>query len=51
MVGTLFGVLIIGVSEQRPDAHRRAVFWQLVAKGVVIILAVIIDIVRSKLNA
>ncbi len=50
VVGTLFGVLIIGVLNNGLMLTGVPYFWQLVAKGVVIILAVIIDIVRNKLN-
>jgi ribose transport system permease protein len=50
VVGTLFGVLIIGVLNNGLMLTGVPYFWQLVAKGVVIISAVIIDIVRNKLN-
>lgn len=50
VVGTLFGVLIIGVLNNGLMLTGVPYYWQLVAKGVVIVLAVIIDIARNKLN-
>lgn len=50
VVGTLFGVLIIGVLNNGLMLTGVPYYWQLVAKGVVIVLAVVIDVVRNKLN-
>lgn len=50
VVGTLFGVLIIGVLNNGLTIAGVSYFWQQVVKGVVIILAVVIDVMRNKLN-
>jgi ribose transport system permease protein len=46
--GTLIGAIIIGVLNNGLNMLNVAAFWQYVAKGVVILLAVLVDVMRKK---
>jgi len=46
--GTLIGVLIIGVMNNGLNLLRINSFWQLIAKGLVILLAVYIDMLKKR---
>lgn len=46
--GTVLGVLVIGVLNNGLNLLNINSFWQLVAKGVVILLAVYVDILKKK---
>ncbi|MDD5017538.1 MAG: ribose ABC transporter permease [Eubacteriales bacterium] len=46
--GTLIGAIIIGVLNNGLNMLNVAAFWQYVAKGVVILLAVLTDVLRKK---
>lgn len=46
--GTLIGAVIIGVLNNGLNMLNVASFWQYVAKGVVILLAVLVDVLRKK---
>ncbi|NLB89675.1 MAG: ribose ABC transporter permease [Clostridiales bacterium] len=46
--GTLIGAIIIGVLNNGLNMLNVASFWQYVAKGVVILLAVLADVLRKK---
>lgn len=46
--GTLIGVLIIGVMNNGLNLMGVSSYWQDVAKGVIIILAIYMDIIRNK---
>jgi ribose transport system permease protein len=48
IVGTLFGALIIAVLNNGLTLLNMSYFWQLVVKGLVIIVAVIIDRLRKR---
>ncbi len=48
IVGTLFGALIIAVLNNGLTLLNMSFFWQLVVKGLVIIVAVIIDRLRKR---
>jgi ribose transport system permease protein len=48
IVGTLFGALIIAVLNNGLTLLNMSYFWQLVVKGLVIIIAVIIDRLRKR---
>lgn len=48
VIGTLFGALIIGVLNNGLTIMGVSYYWQQVVKGVVIIIAVTIDILRNK---
>ena len=48
MGGTLIGILIIGVITNGLNLMQINSFWQNVLKGVIIMLAVIIDVQRKK---
>ena len=45
--GTLIGAIIIGVLNNGLNMLNVASFWQYVAKGVVILLAVMVDVLRK----
>ena len=46
--GTLIGAIIIGVLNNGLNMLNVASFWQYVAKGVVILLAVMVDVLRKR---
>lgn len=46
--GTLIGAIIIGVLNNSLNMLNVASFWQYVAKGVVILLAVMVDVLRKQ---
>ena len=46
--GTLIGCLIIGVLNNGLNMLNVSSFWQNVAKGIVIFLAVLIDVMRKR---
>lgn len=46
--GTIIGVLVIGVLNNGLNLLNINSFWQLIAKGIVILLAVYIDIIKKK---
>ena len=46
--GTLIGAIIIGVLNNGLNMLNVASFWQYVAKGVVILLAVMVDVLRKQ---
>ena len=46
--GTLIGALIIGVMNNGLNLMGVSSYWQDVAKGVIIILAIYMDIIRNK---
>jgi ribose transport system permease protein len=48
MGGTVLGVLVIGVLNNGLNLLNINSFWQLIAKGVVILLAVYVDILKKK---
>lgn len=48
MGGTILGVLVIGVLNNGLNLLNINSFWQLIAKGVVILLAVYVDILKKK---
>ncbi len=48
VIGTLFGALIIGVLNNGLTIMGVSYYWQQVVKGVVIIIAVTIDILRNR---
>lgn len=50
VIGTLFGALIIGVLNNGLTILGVSYFWQQVVRGVVIVLAVTLDVVRNKVN-
>ena len=45
--GSILGILMIGVITNGLNLLSVNSFWQYVAKGVIIIIAVVIDIVRK----
>ena len=47
IIGTLFGVLILVTLSNGMNLLGVQAFWQMIAKGVVLMLAVIIDVVRG----
>lgn len=49
VVGTLFGCLVIGLISNGLNLLRVSSFWQMVAKGVIILLAVILDVYSEKI--
>ncbi len=51
MFGTMIGVLIIGVLNNGLNIIGVSAFWQQVIQGIVILIAVLIDVVRSKKKA
>lgn len=51
IVGTLFGCLLIGVINNGLNIIGVSSFWQQVVKGVVILVAVLLDSVRTKKSA
>jgi ribose transport system permease protein len=48
MGGTFIGVLIIGVLNNGLNLLNISSFWQLIAKGIVILLAVYVDMIKKK---
>ncbi len=48
MFGTMVGVLIIGVLHPGLNIIGVSAFWQQVIQGIVILIAVLIDVIRSK---
>lgn len=48
MFGTMVGVLIIGVLNNGLNIIGVSAFWQQVIQGIVILIAVLIDVIRSK---
>jgi len=48
MVGTLFGALLIGVINNGLNLLGVSSYYQQVAKGLIIVLAVLIDVSRKK---
>ncbi len=48
IMGTLAGVLIMGLLRNGLNINNVSAFWQMVLIGVVIILAVYIDVVRRR---
>ena len=48
MFGTMIGVLIIGVLNNGLNIIGVSAFWQQVIQGLVILVAVLIDVIRSK---
>lgn len=48
MFGTMIGVLIIGVLNNGLNIIGVLAFWQQVIQGLVILVAVLIDVIRSK---
>ncbi|SLM17983.1 Ribose transport system permease protein RbsC [uncultured spirochete] len=50
LTGTIIGALIIGVLNTGLTISGVSYYWQQVVKGIVIILAVVIDIVRNKIS-
>ncbi|MCM8712088.1 ribose ABC transporter permease [Clostridium sp. SYSU_GA19001] len=48
MGGTVLGVLVIGVLNNGLNLLNINSFWQLIAKGIVILLAVYVDILKKK---
>jgi ribose transport system permease protein len=48
MGGTALGVLVIGVLNNGLNLLNINSFWQLIAKGIVILLAVYVDILKKK---
>ena len=49
--GTLIGAIIIGVLNNGLNMLNVASFWQYVAKGIVILLAVMVDVLRKREKA
>ena len=50
MFGTMIGVLIIGVLNNGLNIIGVSAFWQQVIQGLVILVAVLIDVIRSWTN-
>jgi putative xylitol transport system permease protein len=48
MIGTLFGALLIGVINNGLNLLGVSSYYQQVAKGLIIVLAVLIDVSRKK---
>jgi len=48
VIGTLFGALIIGVLNNGLTIMGVSYYWQQVVRGIVIVIAVTIDILRNK---
>ena len=46
--GTIFGALVIGIISNGLKLIGLSSFWQLVVKGLIIVLAVIIDTQKGK---
>ena len=46
--GTIFGALVIGIISNGLNLIGLSSFWQLVVKGLIIVLAVIIDTQKGK---
>jgi ribose transport system permease protein len=51
VIGTFFGALIIALLNNALTIMNISSFWQMVIKGLVIIIAVTIDIFRNKMRA
>lgn len=51
VIGTLFGALIIGILNNGLTIMGVSYFWQQVVRGIVIILAVILDIIRNRIQS
>ncbi len=49
VVGTLFGCLVIGLISNGLNLLRVSSFWQMVSKGVIILVAVILDVYSEKI--
>lgn len=49
VTGTLFGCLVIGLISNGLNLLRVSSFWQMVAKGVIILVAVILDVYSEKI--
>lgn len=49
VVGTMFGCLVIGLISNGLNLLRVSSFWQMVAKGVIILVAVILDVYSEKI--
>ena len=43
IAGTIVGVLIIGVMNNGPDLLNVTSYWQMVVKGLIIVIAVMLD--------
>ncbi|MDN6234379.1 MAG: ribose ABC transporter permease, partial [Bifidobacterium crudilactis] len=48
LTGTMIGVLIIGVLNNGLNIIGVSAFWQQVVQGVVILIAVLIDVIRNR---
>jgi ribose transport system permease protein len=48
--GTLFGAIVIGIISNGLNLINVSSFWQLVVKGIIILIAVIIDSMKGKQN-
>ena len=49
VVGTLFGCLVIGLISNGLNLLRVSSFWQMVSKGVIILVAVILDVYSERI--
>lgn len=51
IIGTMFGALLIAVLNNALTIMGISAFWQMVVKGLVIIIAVTLDVVRNRMQA
>jgi inositol transport system permease protein len=50
IIGTICGALIIGVINNGMDLLNINMYWQTIAKGVIIVVAVILDVRKNKIK-
>ena len=49
VVGTLFGCLVIGLISNGLNLLHVSSYWQMVSKGVIILVAVILDVYSERI--